>query len=94
MATIEICHDYEDSSRIGPKKESTARAQRIVDEFIDTGEKACRVFWSELSPDFDEAKRQLTARISWSNFYREASDLGIRTNRENQEIYLVRKGML
>ena len=82
------------SAKFGPRTEITIAAQAVIDEFIESDADACRVIWRELADDFDVAKRQLSARISWTTFYNEVKDVGLRSNRPKQEIYLIRKDRL
>lgn len=87
--------DYIDvDGRLGPKKDMTKAAQLAIDEFVAADATACIVDWSKISPDFDKAKAQLSARISWTRHWRGIKDLGIRTNRSKGLVYLVRKDRL
>lgn len=78
-------------SRKGPRTSKTANAQCAVDEFLTSGVDAAMVDWREIDQDYDAAKRVIAYRISYS---KEAgaegsADLGMRSNREAGEIYLV-----
>ena len=78
-------------SRRGPRIEKTATAQMAVDEFLTSNVDACKVDWRSIDTDFDMAKRAIAYRINHSKSLclDGADDLGMRSNRDCEEIYLV-----
>ena len=76
----------------GPRLEHTRKAQEAVDEFVASDADVCTVDWREISDDFGKAKKIISSRLpytKWSN--PDACDVAMRSNRDEQEIYLIRE---
>ena len=81
---------------VGPQMERTANAQKAVDEFLQADMAVGKVDWKSICDDFDLAKRAIAYRIGYTKNMSEgetrerAQHLGMRSNRRNGEIFLVR----
>lgn len=81
--------------KTGPRLEHTQKAQEAVDEFIESGADVCTVDWREISDDFGKAKKVISSRLPYSKYNNpEAKDVAMRSNRDTQEIYLIREGRM
>lgn len=83
--------DIGNAGRKGPQVKKTKMAQEAVEEFLSSGMDACSVEWRGIDKDFDQAKRAVAYRISYSKYVGldGSDDLSMRSNRQKGEIYLV-----
>ena len=79
-------------SKRGPRTKKTQMAQQAVEEFLESGLDAAEVDWRAIDPDWTMAKRAIAYRINHSQYsgLPGADDLGMRSNRDEEKVYLVR----
>lgn len=76
----------------GPQNDRTRAAQRIVEEFAESGADVAEVDWREVCDDFKRAKHVICSRLPHLRLQRDdADDIGVRSSRDTQSVYLVHK---